>query len=461
MYSNSRHASRPQSIKELSAAAETIEFDPQVQIRYWVRAAGSCEREARIYDREGDYQQAFILYFRTVDLIINKIPRHPEFTNEKHDASFLTAQRNVVSVLQRLERIKPILTRRHEQYLIAVKERQAQRQQERESRQTIEPTTSRDTSPYEFEKSSNIKRLVPSDNPRVVVALAKREQRRRAKTHTRSPTPPGRSSSLKQYDHSRHHSELTSQQVHQHNESTDLQRRIQETGSWLADSSDGPPRNRAQISPRDSPFSNSYNYPSVPRPDRNFQTSEPIRPTPIRPRPPLKESFDFSPPAESAPAAPPARPEKVSFPSPAATPEVDSQAVTFPATAKLENGTLLRSVLLPSGLRSSFLKVASANTASNIETCGVLCGTLISNALYISKLVIPEQTATSDTCETTNEGALFDYCDADDLLVLGWIHTHPTQDCFMSSRDQHTHCGYQVMMPESIAIVCAPRRNPS
>jgi hypothetical protein len=31
----------------------------------------------------------------------------------------------------------------------------------------------------------------------------------------------------------------------------------------------------------------------------------------------------------------------------------------------------------------------------------------------------------------------------------------------MSSRDLHTHCGYQIMMPESIAIVCAPTKNPS
>lgn len=56
---------------------------------------------------------------------------------------------------------------------------------------------------------------------------------------------------------------------------------------------------------------------------------------------------------------------------------------------------------------------------------------------------------------------MFDYCINEDLLVLGWIHTHPTQTCFMSSRDLHTQSGYQVMMPESVAIVCAPKFNPS
>lgn len=93
--------------------------------------------------------------------------------------------------------------------------------------------------------------------------------------------------------------------------------------------------------------------------------------------------------------------------------------------------------------------------------CGILCGTLINNALFITCLLIPEQECTSDTCETINEEAYVTYCIENDLLVLGWIHTHPTQTCFMSSRDLHTHAGYQTMMKESIAIVCAPRYDPS
>ena len=134
---------------------------------------------------------------------------------------------------------------------------------------------------------------------------------------------------------------------------------------------------------------------------------------------------------------------------------------TFKPSAYLENGSSLRTLFLPPDLRASFLDMASSNTRQNLETCGILCGTLISNAFFVSRLIIPEQKSTSDTCETVDEGALFDYCDAEDLMVLGWIHTHPTQMCFMSSRDLHTHSGYQVMLPESIAIVCAPSSTPS
>jgi STAM-binding protein len=58
------------------------------------------------------------------------------------------------------------------------------------------------------------------------------------------------------------------------------------------------------------------------------------------------------------------------------------------------------------------------------------------------------------------ETDLFDYVDTQGLMVCGWIHTHPTQTCFLSSRDLHTSVGYQVMLPESVAIVCAPSKDP-
>lgn len=40
-----------------------------------------------------------------------------------------------------------------------------------------------------------------------------------------------------------------------------------------------------------------------------------------------------------------------------------------------------------------------------------------------------------------------------------YLQTHPTQTSFMSSVDLHTHYSYQLMMPEAIAVVCAPKYN--
>ncbi|CAL4956487.1 unnamed protein product [Urochloa decumbens] len=72
--------------------------------------------------------------------------------------------------------------------------------------------------------------------------------------------------------------------------------------------------------------------------------------------------------------------------------------------------------------------------------------------------------ATSDTgryqnlhvCQATNEEEIFEVQDKASLLSLGWIHTHPTQTCFLSSIDLHNHYAYQIMLPEAIAIVMAP-----
>ncbi|KAM7471127.1 hypothetical protein LguiA_009310 [Lonicera macranthoides] len=112
---------------------------------------------------------------------------------------------------------------------------------------------------------------------------------------------------------------------------------------------------------------------------------------------------------------------------------------------------------ISTALMNSFMKLAKSNTDKNLETCGILAGSLKNRKFYITALIIPKQESTSDSCQTTNEEEIFEVQDKQSLFPLGWIHTHPTQSCFMSSIDLHTHYSYQIMLPESIAIVMAPR----
>jgi STAM-binding protein len=56
---------------------------------------------------------------------------------------------------------------------------------------------------------------------------------------------------------------------------------------------------------------------------------------------------------------------------------------------------------------------------------------------------------------------IFAYQTKHDLLTLGWIHTHPTQTCFLSSVDLHTQCSYQTIFPEAFAVVIAPKFDPN
>nr|XP_060624746.1 AMSH-like protease isoform X1 [Anolis sagrei ordinatus] len=119
----------------------------------------------------------------------------------------------------------------------------------------------------------------------------------------------------------------------------------------------------------------------------------------------------------------------------------------------------LRSVVLPRDLCHKFLLLAEANTVRGIETCGILCGKLTHNEFTITHVIVPKQSAGPDYCDMENVEELFSVQDQHDLLTLGWIHTHPTQTAFLSSVDLHTHCSYQLMLPEAIAIVCSPKHN--
>lgn len=119
----------------------------------------------------------------------------------------------------------------------------------------------------------------------------------------------------------------------------------------------------------------------------------------------------------------------------------------------------LRRVVVPNDLTLRFLRLAESNTGRGLETCGVLCGRLTRDELSVSHVVVPKQSSGPDFCDMENVEELFSFQDKHNLLTLGWIHTHPTQTAFLSSVDLHTHCSFQLMLPEAIAIVCAPRHN--
>ncbi|XP_058076999.1 AMSH-like ubiquitin thioesterase 3 isoform X5 [Magnolia sinica] len=127
-----------------------------------------------------------------------------------------------------------------------------------------------------------------------------------------------------------------------------------------------------------------------------------------------------------------------------------------PSLDGIQDSNAYQHLYIPPKMMEDFLRMAQTNTAKNLETCGVLAGSLKNRKFFVTTLIIPKQESTSDTCQTMNEEEIFDIQDKLSLFPLGWIHTHPSQSCFMSSIDLHTHYSYQVMLPEAIAIVMAP-----
>lgn len=121
----------------------------------------------------------------------------------------------------------------------------------------------------------------------------------------------------------------------------------------------------------------------------------------------------------------------------------------------------LRDVHVSVAMLNDFMHIAAQHTRRGIEFCGLLAGTLHprTGVFTVTTLIIPKQKGSSDQVSAEGEEEVFDVQDKRSLFPLGWVHTHPTQSCFLSSIDIHTQCGYQSMLDESIAIVMAPRDN--
>ena len=420
-------------------------------------------------------------------MVLKHLTSHPDINLPEHKEAWLQAEKDVARDLAKLEILKPRINKRHERYKQLMKDRDARKaaQVSQTSGFNSNLDGARDNDKHRRMLSdpavAGVTGTLSADNDKeLAVKLAHKEFKRRA-TVRKATRQAGISEEVEQGRRTAglwgDWEEALANDEHEVDRDN-LSRRMQD----IRLQSEAPKTNGSSTRtsrPGHESSRSAYNYPTLPerrnqglptsksnplsfaRPREDRNSSDASQP----PKPPPKD--DILLPQRSSPLKP-LKPPKQKIPDLESATRADTALPTqtdlkpstfiFKPSAYLENGSPLRTIFLPPTLRQSFLSIAQANTRANLETCGILCGTLISNALFISKLVIPDQESTSDTCETINESELFDYVDGEDLMVLGWIHTHPTQTCFMSSRDLHTHCGYQVMMPESIAIVCAPSK---
>lgn len=423
----------------------------------------------------------YLLLFRHATLVLRHLSTHPDALQPSHRPALLQANKDVQSSLAKLEALKPRLNKRYERY------EQDLKVSDSRVKATFTPVDDDNNHPI----ASDDRPWLPSSKPKILsrsenatskteldiaITMAQNEIRRRASSiKTLKPTV-----TKKNVLGTREIEGLGDWEgifLHDERGLHHTARELQNKNSSLPVHSDSEAISALESSNRaNKTIDCKYRYPKVHQ--HSASRSMPLGKQAVSlseewssdvssvkqpPDPPPKTEAIFAFETRAAPKlTQEADPDLEDFvgvvhPSPVSSSHKTSP-FTFRYSASLENGAFLRTVFLPPSLRISFLSLALPNTRANLETCGILCGTLISNAFFISKLVIPDQESTSDTCETVNEDKLFDYVDGEDLMVLGWIHTHPTQTCFMSSRDLHTHAGYQAMMPESIAIVCAPSK---
>ncbi|KAG2388012.1 hypothetical protein C9374_000862 [Naegleria lovaniensis] len=164
----------------------------------------------------------------------------------------------------------------------------------------------------------------------------------------------------------------------------------------------------------------------------------------------------------------------------------NSQSNTLITTTTMNSHTshtIKKTSLIPvrihSQLIQQFIQLAQPHLQRDLEFCGILAGYLVTSSstssssssrttssstspitpLYyqISHCFIPKQSCTADSCKALNEITVFNKQEELGLITLGWIHTHPTQDAFLSTIDLKTQYGYQCGLDEAIGIVYAPK----
>lgn len=440
------------------------------------------------YFQDGDLAQAYICLLRYSALVVKWLPDHPEAKRSESRSAYKPLLKRTQKVLSILEGLRAELNETYKRYQQSADKRRAALRHSLYG--SISSTYGRHAAndpTLAWSYASEAEVLDAGAYQDLAVDLAKREMRRRRdRDEDRQRRVAGYWADWKQELDRRREEERGVQLERQEEllsrgeakrdasrymDDDDWRQQMKEARRQLDQAHD-----TAAFIDHYSYQTTTYNYPAIskssavryekPSISQREEASRPLPPRPPKelpliqplaspPPPPDKTPLELgSPPPCSSSVhdeeAPPLPPKAL------APPPAENKRVTFRPAAYLENGQPLRPVFLPSSLRRRFLDMAAENTRKNLEMCGILCGTTVNNALFISHLVIPEQECTPNTCETVNEQSLFNYCDEHELIVIGWIHTHPTQTCFMSSRDLHTHSGYQVMMPESIAIVCAP-----
>ncbi|KAG0329260.1 hypothetical protein BGZ99_002808 [Dissophora globulifera] len=388
------------SRQELNDRAK-LDMVDTTPLRFYLRTAELLFKQAKIYEQEGDLQASYILYMKFCNLVISELRKHGDYNNPTLKASISSLNKSAMVALNEVEALKPILDKKYADYQHHIKQREAAIKAEAQAHDAQLQLESRNQKDIERTIREQQDQYWAHHTPAHGWSLAKALE-----------GVPGVSST-----------QLTPQHQHQHQHQHQYHQ-----GS-----------------------SGEIQYPEHHHREHDLVQYHQHRRSDVL-TPTAREPQHISTPTGPPPALP-RKPGSVSSNAPKLPPKIQIEEDVH------EFSQGLRTLIVPVRLLDRFLNIVRPNTIKNLETCGILAGVLSHNKLTVTTLIIPKQTATSDTCSTTNEDELFEFQSERDLLTLGWIHTHPTQTCFMSSVDLHTHCSYQLMLPEAIAIVCAPKHD--
>ncbi|CAN1159174.1 AMSH-like ubiquitin thioesterase 1 [Linum perenne] len=455
----------------VAASARRLDVDNRISLRFYYRIADNVLRQAYIFRQEKNIIDLYIMLLRFSSLVSETIPCHREFKSSSQ-AKKLSLKKQLLGALQELEKLKPAVQQKinelNHNHTYQVNG-QSYNVQSNVSQWPSVPT--KPIPSYDFAQASSLQR--PSN---LQISLAKPVAEQFGRMSLSFPRP--KDETLSKHSifgpnglYGNWQPPSTDKRV-QYPSNIDLSPveipSLQESvtnalpvkkdsgdsrlGSFQQSIGNGFPQksdsriSEPQSSSRTESTLNLYEKEAnqscqtgEPNPMISFDTEDiPVLPDIIRqPSPPavLAEVQDLAP-----------------LTSPQVTEPEHKMDISAPDVRKDPLQLHISTTMM-----ESFMKLAKRNTDNDLETCGILAGSLKNRKFYITALIIPKQESTSSSCQATNEEEIFEVQDKRSLFPLGWIHTHPTQSCFMSSIDVHTHYSYQIMLPESVAIVMAPR----
>ncbi|XP_046726648.1 STAM binding protein b isoform X1 [Silurus meridionalis] len=387
-------------VRALTKKGSAVEVNEAVPVRRYFRSGMEMIRMAHIYAEEANLEHAFVLYNKYITLFIEKLPKHPEYKISNIPEKKDTLKKLKEIAFPQAEELKKCLLKRYEreyaEYLIKKREEESAVQRELERQKELDLERRRVA---EQQRRQQEQQQFSVFEEMIRRQELERERQRVLNDFSVPVTPPKQAP--------------------------------------LIPGVQGPP----------PPYSSSPTPPLSPAYPSTDHNVAPPPPTPS----PAVPTFDRS-------LKPGSLSKSGSTPLLLYSTRAASRGESL--IPRAGSGTPvdgLRQVAVPAELCTKFLQLANSNTMRSVETCGILCGKLMRNAFTVTHLIVPKQCGGPDYCDTENEEELFLVQDQHNLITLGWIHTHPTQTAFLSSVDLHTHCSYQLMLPEAIAIVCSPK----
>uniref|UniRef100_A0ACD5W112 Uncharacterized protein n=1 Tax=Avena sativa TaxID=4498 RepID=A0ACD5W112_AVESA len=443
-------------IISIESSARPIAVDHRISLPYYFRIAGTLLRQAKIYRDEKNILDLYVILLRYTSLLCETIPKHRDYPIFKsREAEFVRNANSstLIDVVNELESLKPVV----KQQIFEHNRKDTPEANglngihSASHRMEKHPPTTYSTQPFVGSNNGSLQKFSPNGRLHMAPLPSVQIDRQIRKQFSNLPFP-------KEETLARH-SILGPNGLHGQWTGPVAAIKVQYPSNIEFTQSDMTSLVPAMLN-QDGLHGLSITYPDSTTKDNDDMKSvlslddgrwsAPAEECTSAPSVSLEGELSQlnirqpSPPpvlAEVHPERRPISPSRVADPTP---------GLAVSETGRYQN------LHVPVKLMECFLRVAEANTKRSLETCGVLAGTLKKRTFYVTTLIIPKQKSTSDSCEATNEEELFEVQDKGSLFTLGWIHTHPTQSCFLSSIDLHNHYSYQVMLPEAIAIVMAP-----